>query len=101
MATLDEILVDQANRLTEAEGKVFALTHLLREMVPLILDPKTLDIRLATMIDAAQPDNVDDQYAVIFHRAVRDLFEQLVSSTPPAPPVSRSPLTLIKGGRND
>jgi hypothetical protein len=103
MATLDEILQNHNDRLVEADGRIFALTHLVRELLKLsVAEQHEVNSLLQNCIDDMTPvgtvDDPDDPDDQKFTEAARSLFGELIAGTPPTRPTFPS-LTLIRGGK--
>ena len=97
MTTHDEIFQDHHDRLLEAEGKIFALTRLLRELLEATIPDEAVKTRLAVMEEAIKPDpTTDDDNTIRFLEAARSLFNQVASGEDPP---TRPTFTVIKGGK--
>jgi hypothetical protein len=85
------------HRLSVAEGKIFALTYLVRDLFSLV-DTDAVNDRLTVLRDATNLDESETTHDKRFVDSVREVFDQLITNTPPTPPTFPR-LTLIKGGR--
>ena len=95
--TNEEDFENQNDRLIEAEGRIFALTHLVRELLSVASFPKEdINTYLTGLSDAIAPDETTDESMLKFIEAAQTLFGQLISGEPPTRPT----FTLIKGGKS-
>jgi hypothetical protein len=111
MNTSDEIFENHSDRLLNAEGKILALTHLVRELLSLMRehepkrsellhsvmnDPEIINIRLEMIRSAIAPDEAADDQTIKLSEAARALLGELISGSPP----SRPTFTVIDGGKD-
>jgi hypothetical protein len=93
----EEDFENQNDRLLEAEGRIFALTHLVRELLSVSDFPKEdINTYLTGLHDAIAPDEETDEPTLKFIEAARALFGQLISGEPPTRPT----FTVIRGGKS-
>ncbi len=94
----EEDFENQNERLIEAEGRIFALTNLVRELFAISSFPKEdINTYLEGLQKAIAPNETTDESMRRFIEAAQTLFGQLISGEPPTRPT----FTMIKGGRED
>jgi hypothetical protein len=101
------------NRLVEAEGQIFALTRLLREILPMVVDARfgrelsseecseAMNTSLKQMQEACVvKDDTEIEWAKFLH-AAHALFGGLIKGALPSRPTSlrRPTLTVFKGDK--
>ena len=87
----------QNDRLIEAEGRIFALTHLVRELLSVASLPKEdVNSFLTGLHDAIAPGETTDESTLKFIGAAQAVFGQLISGEPPTRPT----FTVIEGGKS-
>ena len=94
----DEDFQNQSDRLNEAEGQIFALTRLVTEILPIVVDPEALNIRLKQMqAVCVVRDDADREWAKFIH-AAHELLARMIQGEPPSRPgyPSRPTLRLVK-----
>jgi hypothetical protein len=96
MTTDEEIFQIHHDRLLEAEGKIFALTHLLRELLDATIPAEVIKTRPAVTQEAIKPAPTTDDDTIKFVEAARSLFNQVASGedTP-----TRPTFTVVRGGK--
>ena len=98
MTTFNDVAPDDYNhRLIKGEGQIFALTQMVRELLSLS-DPEAVNDRLTGLQKTVAPDEADDEDLRMFRQSAWELFDQLISGTPPTRPIFPT-LTSIKGGK--
>jgi hypothetical protein len=83
-------------RLIEAEGKIFALAYIVRDLLSVAgVAQEVVDLQLAKYQALMTAEETDDESTTKFKEAGRALFKQLASGNEP----SRPTFTVIKGGK--
>jgi hypothetical protein len=98
MTTPEQIFENHNDRLIEAEGKIFALTHLVRELLSVAnAEPEVTNSHLVILRDAMAPDETMNEPTIKFIEAARAVFGQLITGAPPTRPT----FTVISGGKSE
>lgn len=98
MAESDEILESHSDRLIEAEGRIFALTYIVNQLLTLVDYPDAVKSQIEKYRAACVPKENDDDYWVKFNDAARHSFGQMISGAEPTPPIPPT-FTIITGGK--
>jgi hypothetical protein len=103
----NETLGIHEHRLIVAEGKIYALTHMVRDLLSLVEDTEAVksrlvDVRAEVRKNLAPYDDAST-WKPLFFDTVCDFCDQLMPGTPQMPPPApvRPKLALITGGRSD
>jgi hypothetical protein len=98
MAESGEVLENHSDRLIEAEGRIFALTYIVNQLLTLVDHPDAAKSQIEEYRAKCEPKEDDDEYWVKFKDAVRHSFGQMISGAEPTPP-TRPTFTVITGGK--